>query len=285
MAHEHGTGYVRVHDTLLPSSPSRLPLPLSPIPSKDPSPLFPKLTSDIASLELHPTLEATLHILNNDLPSAHFLVRHMQDVVPTGKANGTQRSQWSQAAASSDQSRTEADHAGGKAVNGANDEGTSAEQANDRQGHDQNSAEPPKLEGILLHAILHRVEGDYENAKAWYRDVDEAARSHTSGAASSGQPGQPRNAFEATWSDLDSAIRFVDGIQALRSGKLSITASSKAELEEQHRHELDSMFRWCETRYGKTRWEEASSEFTGMAQKHKDIAQKMTIGGEGWRSF
>jgi hypothetical protein len=39
---------------------------------------FPALTSSISALELHPTLEAALHLLNGDLPSAHFLVRHMQ---------------------------------------------------------------------------------------------------------------------------------------------------------------------------------------------------------------
>lgn len=37
-----------------------------------------RLTAVIADLHVHPTLEALLHILNHDLPSAHFLVRHMQ---------------------------------------------------------------------------------------------------------------------------------------------------------------------------------------------------------------
>ena len=67
--------------------------------------LLPSLTGDIAALSLHPTLEAALHILNHDLPSAHFLVRHMQ-----------------------------AD---------------------------------PAFEGMFLHGILQRVEGDYDNARAW----------------------------------------------------------------------------------------------------------------------
>ena len=67
--------------------------------------ISPKSTPSIAALSLHPTLETALHILNGDLPAAHFLVRHMQ-------------------------------------------------------------AEPA-FEGMYLHGILHRVEGDYENAKAW----------------------------------------------------------------------------------------------------------------------
>jgi hypothetical protein len=35
-------------------------------------------TASISELQLHPTLEAALHLLNADLASAHFLVRHMQ---------------------------------------------------------------------------------------------------------------------------------------------------------------------------------------------------------------
>ena len=30
---------------------------------------------------------------------------------------------------------------------------------------------PPAVEGMLLHAILHRVEGDWDNARAWLEDV------------------------------------------------------------------------------------------------------------------
>ncbi|KAL8745317.1 MAG: hypothetical protein Q9184_007892, partial [Pyrenodesmia sp. 2 TL-2023] len=70
----------------------------------------PSLTAAISALSLHPTLEVALHILNADLPSAHFLVRHMQS--------------------------------------------------------------PPAYEGMYLHGILHRIEGDYDNARAWYGNVE-----------------------------------------------------------------------------------------------------------------
>lgn len=90
-----------------PSFPSLLstllssPAPVLPPPKV----LAPSLSGQIAALQLHPTLETALHILNGDLPSAHFLVRHMQA--------------------------------------------------------------PPAFEGMFLHGILHRVEGDYDNARAW----------------------------------------------------------------------------------------------------------------------
>ncbi|KAJ9630716.1 hypothetical protein H2203_001240 [Taxawa tesnikishii (nom. ined.)] len=69
----------------------------------------PKLTDTIASLYLHPTIESLLHILNHDLPSAHFLARKMESA--------------------------------------------------------------PAYEGMYIHGILHRVEGDYNNCLAWYADV------------------------------------------------------------------------------------------------------------------
>jgi hypothetical protein len=75
-------------------------------------PTSPTLTPQIASLHLHPSLESALHILNGDLPSAHFLLRHMQA--------------------------------------------------------------PPAVEGMLLHGILHRCEGDFPNARAWISDVSDA---------------------------------------------------------------------------------------------------------------
>ncbi|KAH0006328.1 hypothetical protein KCU78_g12374, partial [Aureobasidium melanogenum] len=82
-----------------------LPVPLLP-PAKA---LDPTLTDKIASLYLHPALEALLHLLNHDLPSAHFLVRHMQS--------------------------------------------------------------DPAFEAMYLHGILHRIEGDFNNTRAWYHDV------------------------------------------------------------------------------------------------------------------
>lgn len=90
-------------DLLLPT----LYLRHAPAHARDPS-----LAASIAALQLHLTLEALLHLCNGDLPSAHFLVRHLQG--------------------------------------------------------------PPAVERMLLHAILHRVEEDFGNARAWMGDVRDA---------------------------------------------------------------------------------------------------------------
>lgn len=56
---------------------TRHPYPV--LPAASPNPHHPSLAHAISSLSLHPTLESVLHLLNNDLPSAHFLCRHMQN--------------------------------------------------------------------------------------------------------------------------------------------------------------------------------------------------------------
>jgi hypothetical protein len=83
-----------------------------------PSPSSPSqiLRHTISSLSIHPSLESALHIPNCDLPSAHFLLRHMQAA--------------------------------------------------------------PQHEAMFLHSILYRIEGDYDNARAWYGDVKDSVVFH-----------------------------------------------------------------------------------------------------------
>ncbi|KAL8696457.1 MAG: hypothetical protein Q9201_007645, partial [Fulgogasparrea decipioides] len=104
-------------------------------------PNSPDLAAAISSLSVHPTLETALHILNADLPSAHFLVRHMQS--------------------------------------------------------------PPAYEGMFLHGILHRVEGDYDNARAWYSNVSDS------------------EVFRYVWREeeeggKEGAMKFLDAVEGLR---------------------------------------------------------------------
>jgi hypothetical protein len=76
-----------------------------PVVPPPPSAPLQNLTHAISSLFLHPSIEAALHLLNDDLVSANFLVRLMQAA--------------------------------------------------------------PQYESMMLHGILHRIEGDHENARAW----------------------------------------------------------------------------------------------------------------------
>jgi hypothetical protein len=175
----------------------------------------PKLGNEIANLSLHPTLEAALHILNLDLPSAHFLLRHMQCA--------------------------------------------------------------PAWEGMLLHGILHRVEGDYDNARAWYGNVKDSevfayawGKCHDSSSISTG----PRNG-------IDAALGFIADIQSLKeTGK-----GDAEELGSRSLDEIQAVVAFCAKRFGVQRVVDARTAWTRNEGKISDKAQAMVVGGEGWREF
>ncbi|KAF2085768.1 hypothetical protein K490DRAFT_45729 [Saccharata proteae CBS 121410] len=182
----------------------------------------PPLTPLIAALSLHPTLEAALHLLNADLPSAHFLVRHMQAA--------------------------------------------------------------PAYEGMLLHGILHRLEGDYDNARAWYADVWANGDKEKPVRA-----GEGRQLIEYAWEvEGEKAKRaadgFLDTVQELKQGKKGeLGVDGRRELEGRSRREIERVLEWCANKFGTGRWEDASS-----AWKQPDTNQAgmdMVTGDKGLRKF
>lgn len=171
-----------------------------------PYPHNPSYAHHIAELSLHPTLESILHILNSDLPGAHFLCRHMQN--------------------------------------------------------------QPAWEGMYIHGLLHRVEGDYENAKLWYEQV------------------QHSDCFKHVWTTapgLDAAWEFVDDVKALRDG-LSDAARSEI-LREESRREITLLTEWCTRKFGTGRLRDATEAWVEPSEEHRAMAAKMIVGGEGWRQF
>jgi len=170
----------------------------------------PNLTAKIAALQLHPTLEATLHILNHDLPSAHFLVRHMQSV--------------------------------------------------------------PAIEGMLLHAILHRIEGDYDNARAWYGDV--------------ARDGEGGKLLDEAWNvergeGKDRVLGFVEEVERLKKEE----KGDQEALREKSRGEIESVLRWSERKFGTGKWENASSAWVRPSEKIQEMGRDQVSEGKGRRDF
>ncbi len=180
----------------------------------------PDLRNQIANLSLHPTLEAALHILNLDLPSAHFLLRHMQ--------------------------------------------------------------RPPAWEGMFLHGILHRVEGDYDNARAWYGNVKESevfayawGRSEDSSSSSRLEGGK------RVASGLEAALAFIADVQSLKeTGK-----GDRDELGSRSLDEMQAVVAFCAKRFGVQKVDDVRSAWTKNEGEIGAKAQAMVIGGEGWREF
>jgi len=173
-----------------------------------PPPLFPPgrstsapLTAKISSLSLHPTLEAALHILNADLPSAHFLVRHMQA--------------------------------------------------------------PPAYEGMFLHGILHRIEGDYDNARAWYSNVADS------------------EVFKEVWESEEVARAFIGRVEGLVKGK----EGDREGLEGESVGEIKQVVEFCRRKFGEGVLVDASGAWVRPGEEHRKMGEEMTSGGKGFREF
>lgn len=157
------------------------------------------LSNAIASLHIHPALEAILHILNNDLVSAHFLCRHMQS--------------------------------------------------------------PPAWESMLIHGVLHRIEGDYDNANAWYGNVEES------------------EVFHSVWPEGLKAAR--DYIEKLKHKSDHDTSYLQAESE----REIKALADFCEKRFGTEVVQDGTTAWVEPSEEIRKIASKQLVGGEGWRKF
>ena len=190
------------------------PYPVLPPPS--PYPSNPSLSNAIASLSIHPTLEALLHILNRDLSSAHFLVRHMEA--------------------------------------------------------------KPAVEGMFVHGILHRVEGDYRNAEAWYGDVRES------------------ECFRAVWPESEDGDGGGDaeGVGGLEGGLAFIRrveefrkegSGSLEGLQRESGREFDALKDFLVERFGLERVEDATAVWVGKSEEGKKQHAGQVVGGEGWRQF
>ncbi|KAK5006492.1 hypothetical protein LTR28_006432 [Elasticomyces elasticus] len=190
-----------------------IPPPLLP-PGK---PHDPALTDAIASLRVHPAIEALLHLQNLDLPSAHFLVRHMEAA--------------------------------------------------------------PAHEGMYVHGILHRIEGDYDNARAWYADVCESdVFLAVWGGGDGGSGSEGKDAAAAK----ERALGLIGRIQAFnrKHGE-----GDRGALEQESRREIESVMKWCSDKFGTDRWEDATKAWVRPSEKIKKMGEDMVSGNAGYRNF
>ncbi|EXJ62849.1 hypothetical protein A1O7_03290 [Cladophialophora yegresii CBS 114405] len=154
----------------------------------------------------------------------------------------------------------------------------------------------PAWEAMYLHGLLHRIEGDLNNARAWYGDVKESEvfRSVWSGTESGGddasnQTTSPEAAFQ-------TAKSFLDRVEAYKNSLLSTKSSSGAtssekyfpgedELAEVSLWEIRRLLSFCEEKFDTNPVMDASNVWVSMNEKHADKAVQMITGGEGWREF
>jgi hypothetical protein len=201
-------------------------------------PQHPSLTATIADLHLHPSLEALLHILNHDLSSAHFLVRHMQA--------------------------------------------------------------PPAVEGMLLHGILHRAEGDMGNARAWVGDVGDACEGFVPKHKEDGQRLDPQVAKEVGGGEgMKEKGTLVEWVYAGEDPKALINAvgtfrgkkigqreeGEESAIEKRIRAEAERVMEWCKRKFGEGEWKDASKAWVKNSEEISKISGDMVSGEKGFREF
>ncbi|KAF2121270.1 hypothetical protein BDV96DRAFT_640666 [Lophiotrema nucula] len=196
-----------------------------------PSKSNPTVNAAISSLQLHPTLEAALHILNQDLPSAHFLVRKMEA--------------------------------------------------------------PPAVEGMLLHSILHRIEGDFPNSRAWMSDVGDACEGWVpkrrgqetlSKGVKEGMmnKGVKESLVLFVYTSEEEPLQLIDDVEKIRKGE---GREKVEEIEELARTELERVINWCRNKFGEGSWVDATEAYTKGGEEVQQIHEEMISGDKGWRKF
>lgn len=159
---------------------------------------------------------------------------------------------------------------------------------------------PPAVEGMLLHAILHRCEGDFANARAWIGDVDDACAGFLPKHRTEGQ-----KLDEEVWGEVkrcnvedgevglvgfvygevgvEGALELVDDVEYFRKRKGG--SGERGSLEGTVREEIERVVEWCVGKFGAGEWSDASSAWTKNSEEVQKMSDSMVAGGKGYREF
>ena len=132
----------------------------------------------------------------------------------------------------------------------------------------------PAVEGMFVHGILHRVEGDYRNAEAWYGDVKDSECFKAVWPGSEDGDGEGMGGLEGGL----AFIRRVEGLRKEGKGNLE-------ELQEESGRELDALKDFLVGKFGLERVEDATKVWVGKSEEGKKQHAGQLVGGEGWRQF
>ena len=83
-------------------------------------------------------------------------------------------------------------------------------------------------------------------------------------------------------------IKFIDDVQKIKNEKVhSRDEEEEKRLTSEGDREMMKYLEWCGKKFGIRVWKEAEvmGEFVENNDRIKDIAEKMIVGGEGWRTF
>lgn len=116
---------------------------------------------------------------------------------------------------------------------------------------------------MYLHGILHRIEGDYDNARAWYKNVHES------------------EVFAKVWEGEEQAREFIGRVEVLVKKK----EGDKEELEKESLKEIKAVVEYCRAKFGDQEVKDATDAWVKPGEHHRKIGEDMVSGDKGFRKF
>lgn len=154
----------------------------------------------------------------------------------------------------------------------------------------------PAVEGMYIHGLLHRVEGDLNNTRAWYADVCDTdvftnywgpvpQDPNTDDAAAAGtvefRDGKYYNEDGGKAPPQPGARVFLNRLEEQqRSGK-----GDREALERTSREELDALVAYCVEKFGTDKVLDARDAFVKNSDEIKSMSEDMISGDGGFRKF
>ena len=121
----------------------------------------------------------------------------------------------------------------------------------------------PAFEGMFLHGILHRVEGDYDNARAWYKNVKDSG------------------VFKSVWNKEEQARDFIGKVEVLVKRK----EGNREELGQESMREISAVVEFCKKKFGAGEVRDATEAWVQPSEEHRKMGEEMVSGGQGFRQF
>ncbi|KAL9630983.1 MAG: hypothetical protein Q9204_004448, partial [Flavoplaca sp. TL-2023a] len=107
---------------------------------------------------------------------------------------------------------------------------------------------------MFLHGILHRIKGDYDNARAWYANVSDS------------------DVFKHTWpGGKGNALDFVARVEKLKKER----DGDENGLEMESLEEIKKVVEWCKQKFGEQRMDDATEAWVKPDEENRKMAEDM----------
>jgi len=140
---------------------------------------------------------------------------------------------------------------------------------------------PPAFEGMYLHGILHRIEGDYDNARAWYSDVKDNEL-YVEVWGKEGRSWKDADKYSAD-NGLDSGQTFLNRAQRVKENKNPL--AFREMLERESKREIETVIDKCVEKFGTGRMEDASQAWVQPSDDIRKMGEDQVSGDAGRRKF